>query len=270
MALLAAGGQGAVYRALDLTDNDTVAIKVLHETVAASPEWRERMFREAQALTALHGTAAVRVLDQVWTDDGALCMIMEYLQGWDFEQHLERIEAQGGRLPLGELVNLFEPLVATLERAHSLGILHRDLKPANIFIIDPDHGGGVRLLDFGFAKFVRMPSFTKAGHIAGSPSYIAPETWKGSRDLDRGIDVYGLGAILFRTLAGVPPFQAPDLISMLEVVTTGRRPSLHALRPDLPPTVDDWVQHALAIEIGERFMTARATWNALRSALKIA
>lgn len=266
-SMLASGGQGAVYRAVDLKDKDEVAVKVLHETAAADPMFRERMFREAHALTSLRGTAAVAVLDQVWAADGALCLVMEFLHGLDFEQHLARIESSGARMSLEEVAWIFAPIVSTLDLAHSMDILHRDLKPANIFVLDPQFGGGVRLLDFGFAKFTRMPSLTNAGDIAGSPSYIAPETWKGRRDLDRRVDVYALAAILFRSLAGVPPFQAPNLVEMLKIVSTGPRPSLHACRPELSSNVDYWVQQALAIEPDERFMTASACWNALQAAL---
>ena len=268
-AMIASGGQGAVYRAVDLKDRDEVAVKVLHETAAADPMFRERMFREARALTSLRGTAAVAVLDQVWATDGSLCLVMEFLHGWDFEQHLARIEAGGGRMSVEELGWLFSPIVTTLDLAHSMDILHRDLKPANLFVIDSQYGGGVRLLDFGFAKFTRMPSLTNAGDIAGSPSYIAPETWKGRRDLDRRVDVYALGAIIFRSLSGVPPFQAPNLVELLKIVSTGKRPSLHALRPELSPDVDFWVEQVLAIDPDERFMTASACWNALGRALHV-
>ena len=138
-------------------------------------------------------------------------------------------------------------------------IVHRDMKPKNIFVVDPAHGGGVKLLDFGFAKFLRMRSVTAQGMVAGSPSYIAPEQWLGQgATLDGRVDVYGLAAVMFRALTGRPPFLASDLHELLVLVTSAPRPSLHALRPDLPPAVDDWVEQALAIDREERFSTVRA------------
>ena len=136
------------------------------------------------------------------------------------------------------------------------------LKPSNVFILD---NGQVRLLDFGFAKFTRMRPLTLAGMAAGSPSYIAPEIWRDAPLLDQRIDVYSLGAIMFRALAGRPPFVSADLSELLMLVTTAPRPSLHELRPDLHPRIDDWVQHALAAAPGERFSSVRALYNAFGS-----
>src|SRR6185295_15399701 len=126
----------------------------------------------------------------------------------------------------------------------------------------------VRLLDFGLAKFLRMRTVTLAGHIAGSPSYIAPECWKETTEaLDQRIDVYGLSAVLFRALAGRPPFVG-DVVQLMRQCSSAPRPSLHALRPDLPEAVDDWVKAALAIEPDERFSTVRASWRALTGVLQ--
>lgn len=263
-SLIDRGGQGMVYRAEDQRDHDQVAIKVLNDTVAAEPEWRERMFREAHALANLGGTAAVRVLDQLWTSDGALCLVMEYLHGQDLDDHLRGVEAGGGRMSVGALLELVDPVVDTLEAAHAQGIVHRDIKPANIFVIDPTRGGGVRLLDFGLAKFMRLRSFTHDGFIAGSPSYIAPEAWQGGK-LDQRIDVYALGAVMFRTLAGQPPFAADSLEKMLRLATRAERPSLHALRPELPRDVDDWVRQVLCIDPDRRFVRVRGMLQAFRS-----
>ena len=264
------GGQASVYKARDRIDGDLVAIKILNESREADAAGRERMFREARALATLVGTAAVRVLDQQWTQDGALCLVMELLHGQDLEEWLGKLEGAGARFPVAALSPIIDPVVLTLERAHAQGILHRDLKPANIFIVDKEYGGGVKLLDFGFAKFTRLPSFTEQGFVAGSPSYIAPETWMGNTNVDARIDVYALGAIVFRVLAGQAPFTAPHLGKLLQLATTAQRPSLHALRPDLPPAIDAWVAQALAIEPDERFLTVRALWQALRSILFLA
>jgi serine/threonine protein kinase len=160
---------------------------------------------------------------------------------------------------------IIEPVVSTLETAHAAGILHRDLKPSNIFV---QKDGSVRLLDFGFAKFLRMRTVTLAGHIAGSPSYIAPECWKETTEsLDQRIDVYGLSAVVFRALAGRAPFVGESVIQIMRQCSSAPRPSLYALRPDLPQAIDDWVKAALAIEPDERFVTVRASWSALVAAL---
>ncbi len=258
---LGSGGQGTVYRGVDLRQGDEVAVKVL-EPVADDRSWRDRIFREAHALTILTGTAAVRVLHQAWADDGAFCIVTELLHGVDLESFLHQREAVDAKIDPRSLLPMLLPVVETLEAAHARGILHRDLKPSNIFILDD---GSVRLLDFGFAKFTRMPTVTQAGMVAGSPSYMAPEIWQNAPSLGPSIDVYSLGAILFRALAGRPPFCADTLSDMLTLVTSAPRPSLHALRPDLPRKLDAWVTHALAISPVDRFSRPRALFNAISS-----
>jgi serine/threonine-protein kinase len=262
LSVLGQGGQSEVYRARDRRDGDEVALKILKP--GADADSTERMFREARAMASLHGTSAVRVLDQGWSDDGAMCLVTELLVGEPLDGLLEATEVAGGRMDTKTLVRVFEPVVRTLSRAHEVHIVHRDLKPANIFVLSGDRG--VRLLDFGFAKFTRLRGLTAEGMIAGSPSYIAPEVWGGKRDLiDHRVDVYGLGAVIFRCLAGIPPFASKDLGTLLRDVTTAPRPSLSAIRKDLPGDIDDWVVITLAIDPRERFQTVEASWRAFRS-----
>src|SRR5690606_599486 len=120
----------------------------------------------ARALTLLSGTAAVKVYDQRWTEDGALCIIMELLSGTHLEERLLMMKGEGRQMSPHELAMLLEPVVHTLDVAHRNNILHRDIKPANIFVLD---SGGVRLLDFGFAKFTHLRGMTEYGQVAGSP-----------------------------------------------------------------------------------------------------
>ncbi len=263
LELIDAGGQGYVYRAHDTKDGDPVAVKVLKRGYSDDTEWRERMFREARALSLLSGTAAVKVYDQRWTDDGSLCIIMELLRGAHLEIRLHRLSEAGRLMSPAELEPILQPVVQTLDVAHRNNILHRDLKPANIYVQDD---GSVRLLDFGFAKFTHLRGMTRFGEVAGSPSYLAPECWAGdSKLLDRRVDVYGLAAVIFRALAGRPPFVG-DPITLLKLATTGKRPSLHALRPDLPKKLDDWVETALAASRDDRFDGVLGLWNAFKIA----
>jgi serine/threonine protein kinase len=131
-------------------------------------------------------------------------------------------------------------------------------------------GGGVRLLDFGLARLKQSAPLTAPGTVMGSPSFMAPEAWKGVSDLmDARVDVYSLGVVLFRVLSGKLPFAGTSMQEKFLSATTGARPSLRKFRPDLPPEVDDWVQHALALDRDERFGNVRALWSALESALRL-
>jgi serine/threonine-protein kinase len=237
------------------------------EGLAHREELDARLEREHDALVALDGTSALRAFG-LHRQDGATYLVTELLRGQDFDHYLSDIEAQGMRIETRTLIEYLEPIVSTLDVAHQLGILHRDLKPGNIFILGRGGPGGVRLLDFGLSWSERSRPITRDGMIIGSPSYIAPEVWEGNpRGLDLRVDVYSLGAIIFRALAGRVPFPTLSVREKAEAARTGERPSLHALRPELPKGVDGWVREALAADRADRFPSAQAMWRALRAIL---
>lgn len=260
--ILGQGGQSIIYRAKDQVDGDEVAIKVLK---LGDRDGVDRLYREARALLTLGGTAAVRVLHQTQTADGAACLVTELLRGRDLNEHLLEIEAAGERMSASEIIATFEPIVRTLDAAHERGIIHRDVKPDNIFVIHAAWGGGVRLLDFGYTRILDARRLTAPGLVAGSPTYLAPEAWAGS-DIDHRADVYALGVVLFRVLAGEVPF-AGRMTELLKLVRVAPRPSLFAFRPDMPKVIDDWVEQALAIKREDRFQKASALFNALVTCL---
>jgi eukaryotic-like serine/threonine-protein kinase len=261
--MIGRGGQSTVYRARDRIDGDEVAIKLVHGAMG-DPDATERIFREAQSMSQLLGTAAVRILHQVRTDEGALGLVMELLEGRDLETHLSELEARNERPALAWIEQTFAPIVSTLAAAHGRGLVHRDLKAENIFLVSDARGGGVRLLDFGFVKLLRAPSITNSEMVAGSPSYIAPETWlNGAANADVRADVYSLAVMLFRAIAGRLPFDGATVVELMVVVTTGPRERLSPQRPDLSPDIDAWVQQALAIDREERFSSVNGVFRAL-------
>ena len=261
-AVIGRGGQSTVYRARDRIDGDEVAIKLIHGAIG-DPDATERIFRESKSMSQLIGTSAVRILHQVHTDDGALGLVMELLEGRDLEVHLTELEARREPPSLAWIEQTFAPIVSTLSAAHDCGLVHRDLKAENIFLMSEQRGGGVRLLDFGFVKLLRAPSITNAEMVAGSPSYIAPETWRnGAAHADIRADVYSLGVMLFRALAGRLPFAGVTVVELMVQVTTGPRERLSPLRRDLSPDIDAWVEQALAIERDDRFSSVKGLFRA--------
>ncbi|HWZ93029.1 MAG TPA: serine/threonine-protein kinase, partial [Polyangiaceae bacterium] len=267
------GGYGMVRRAIDLKTGQLVAMKVLSADAGKDPHWVERMLREQQAMVAMAGTCAVSVVDLCRLASGAPCLIMEWLEGRDLERQLCDWEAEGKLPSLDLVLEILRPLASTLQRAHELGIVHRDIKPANVFLTagatdSSTANGAVRLLDFGLSRMRSATPLTVAGMVMGSPSYIPPETWRGNSSLiDHRADLYSLAVIVFRMLAGQLPFETPSLVEKLQLVTTGERPSVCALRADLPSTADDWMKRALAIEPDQRFQSAREFYDTLTRAL---
>lgn len=256
------GGHGVVYKALDYETGTTVAVKVLKDNVAEDSEYAIRLWREAQSMKALWGTSVVRVYRFGYDESGAVYMVMEMLQGETLEERVDDLACFGDRMSPVEMLTILDPVARALETAHQKGIIHRDLKPSNIFLLSDGAGGGVRLMDFGLAKKVGSEELTQVGMIAGSPSYIAPEMWR-AKGFDHRIDVYSMGAIVFRVLGGQVPFEAGSTIDLLRQVTGAERPKLWPLRPELSPEIDQWVERALAIRPEDRFPYVSSMWTEL-------
>lgn len=259
---LGRGGHGIVYRATDLTNNTQVAIKLLRAQIEDDPQYAERLRREAQSLAALWGSSVVRVHGFGTDPEGTVYMVMEFLEGENLEVHLRDIETFGDKLNVFTILQTLDPVARALHAAHSMGIIHRDVKPANIFLVSPDQGGGVRLMDFGLAKISGAMALTAAGMIAGSPSYLAPEMWH-AQSFDHRADVYSFGAVVYRALAGCAPFVAPSNEELFIAVTTAPRPKLSTYRPELPVDIDMWVERALAIDRDQRYAYVPTLWNDL-------
>jgi eukaryotic-like serine/threonine-protein kinase len=257
------GGHGLVFRALDINANHPVAVKILNQQVSEDPQYTERLWREAQSLAALWGTSVVRVFGFGTDANGFVYMAMEMLEGDTLADHMEDLEFFGDRMSAFSVLESLDPVARALHTAHSKGIIHRDVKPPNIILLHPEVGGGTRLMDFGLAKMQGAMALTQAGMVAGSPSYIAPELWRGATNYDHRIDVYSFAAVIFRALAGRPPFEGASMVDILMAATMGERPPLTPLRPELAPEVDAWVVKSLAIEADERYSYVSSMWNDL-------
>jgi len=265
---LGRGGHGVVYRAYDRETGEDVAIKVLKQNVADDPQYAVRLWREAQSLQMLWGTSVVKVHAYGNDNYGSVYMVMELLIGETLDDHLYDLEDFDQLISPFQLLVALDPIARALHTAHSKGIVHRDIKPGNIFLVDPVMGGGVRLMDFGLAKIAGAGDLTQAGMIAGSPSYIAPELWRNEAP-DHRIDVYSLAAVIFRALAGRPPFVG-NTADLLIQATRAPRPRLTEFRGDMVPEVDDWVQRALALHKEDRYPYVTSMWNDLIRVVQMA
>ena len=263
---LGKGAHGEVYRARDQIDQRDYAIKFLGADIADDNDFRLRLVREARVMSSLEGLATVEVFGVIGAEDGTPALVMELLDGVDLRDAIRHRRAARTGFTMDEVVRIFLPIVRTLDAAHAKDIVHRDIKPSNLFL---NHGGvdDARIMDFGLAKAGDLASITADQMLAGSPSYIAPEIWKlGAKVADKRSDVYSLAVVMFETMTGDVPIYRESLIEMLMAVTEQKElPSLHALRPELPPEVDDWLAQALALDPNHRFQTVVAMWRAFRS-----
>jgi serine/threonine-protein kinase len=255
-----------VFRALDSELHVEVAVKVLNGEIAEQDQYVLRLWREAQSLAALWGTSVVQVHEFDTDARGFVYLVMELLAGEPFDGYLFDLEIFGDRMSPAAVLDVLGPVANALDMAHSKAIIHRDIKPANIFLLDSARGGGTRLMDFGLAKTQDFEEITDPGMIAGSPSYIAPEIWRSS-GFDHRADIYSFGAVVFRALAGQPPFVAESTLKLYELAISAPRPSLTAFRPELDRSIDYWVQRALALDVAHRYATMGELWNEFTQAL---
>jgi serine/threonine protein kinase len=214
---IARGGMGVVYKARHKRLNRIVALKTIRPGVACSTDVLIRRLRaEAKVVAALDHPNIVP-LYEIGEEGGYPYLILKLIPGGDLERHQLRLS----RNPRAA-VRLMAKVARTVHYAHSHGVLHRDLKPSNILL---DLQGIPHVTDFGLARCVEIDSsLTQTGLIIGTPAYMAPEQASGNRaELTEAVDVYGLGAVLYKLLTGRPPFQAATAYDVLEQVRD-RRP----------------------------------------------
>ena len=257
---------GAVYEGVNTRIHRRVAIKVLHAGVAQNAEAVQRFEREAQAAGRIGSEHIVEVLDLGNLPDGDRYMVMEFLEG---ESLSERIRSRGGMSP-GELYPIAVQMLDALAAAHQAGIIHRDLKPDNVFLLNQRGGRAdfVKLLDFGISKFSQLNkdsgfSMTRTGAVMGTPYYLAPEQAKGAKDIDRRVDLYAAGVILYEACTGQVPFNADTFNELLFkiVLESPRKPE--ELVPSLDPAFSAIVLKGMAREAADRYPSAEAFREAL-------
>jgi predicted Ser/Thr protein kinase len=238
------GGMGAVYRALDRTTGEAVAVKVLRD---AEPETRERFAREARTLAALSHPGIVRYVSQGLTDEGEPFLVMEWVEGEELGRRLKR-----GNLSPGESVRLVGALAEALGAAHRCGVIHRDLKPTNVLLVGSELARP-KLLDFGIARGGEGErALTMTGVVLGTPGYLSPEQARGERDVDARADVFALGCLLFRCLTGRLPFVADEPVAALLKVVLEEPPRVRELSPRVSPELDAFVARMLAKRRADR------------------
>jgi hypothetical protein len=217
---LGAGGMGVVVAATHLELDQRVAVKVLHDELAANPTIVARFLREARAVANLRTDHVCRVFDVGRLDNGAPYIVMELLEGSD----LGAAVARGPVSPPFAVDYVIQACIALAE-AHAAGVVHRDLKPANLFVTRRADGSPMlKVLDFGIAKAATAAEakLTHTASTMGSPGYMSPEQIKSARDVDLRTDIWALGVTLFQLLAGRMPFAGTQLTEIAVNITTAQ------------------------------------------------
>jgi eukaryotic-like serine/threonine-protein kinase len=266
--LLGEGGMGAVAKATHLLRRAPVALKFMSGAVLSLQGAVERFVNEGVAASQIDSDHVVKVFDVGRLPSGAPYLVMEYLDGCDLGQLLER---EGPTLPVARAVHFIVQALRALQTAHAAGIIHRDMKPSNCFVIDKDgEADFVKLVDFGISK-VRATEDGQAAHLTrtnsalGTPLYMSPEQARSPRDVDARTDLYSVGAILYEMLSGRTPYtsETGEFTEILFKIFTTEPEPLATLRPDLPEGLCAVVHHALQRDPKDRFGSAAEMAEAL-------
>lgn len=261
---IAWGSRSQVYEAVRRRDDRRFAIKLL---VDDALDLRIRFELEGQALSRIRHPHVVEILSAVTTPNGAKCIVMPYLVGETLRDLLDTT----GRLSHPRAVRLMVNAASGLHAGHAAGVLHRDLSPRNLFIghasDEPASLARPILIDFGLAKLESSAPTDLSSRFPalGNPAYMAPEQILGL-PTDARTDVYGLGILLFESIAGRPPFVSNDPDEVLEAQLDRTPPSLDRIAA-APPALAAVTARALEKHPNDRFVSARALAEALHATL---
>ncbi|MBL7077253.1 MAG: serine/threonine protein kinase [Kiritimatiellae bacterium] len=243
LRLLGTGGMGGVFYARDETLGRFVAIKVMLKSLGDDESFVETFKREAQAVAKLNHTNIAQIYS-FGQEKGQPYIVMELIKG----RHLDKMIDEEDSLSESLVLRVAMEIASGLAAANDIGLIHGDIKPENILLDDKGHS---KLVDFGLATFVDQQA--QEG-IWGTPYYIAPEKVRRHRT-DARSDIYSLGATMFHTLTGHPPFEGDTPVDVVKARLDQPAPAVSSQREGVDPDVDRIVARMLEAEPGRRYPT---------------
>jgi serine/threonine-protein kinase len=270
IAEIGQGAMGCVWKATHVTLGRTFAVKFLKAYDTDGARREERFLREARLAASIAHRFVVDIVDFGTTDEGTPYLVMEYLHGQGLDRRLSREPP----LPVRELMRLLAEILLGLEAVHAAGVVHRDVKPENILLTQEADQMVPKLVDFGISREepaqVPAPRATPLGGFAtvmGTPWYMSPEQASGRMPIDRRSDIFSVGVILYEALTGVPPFDGPNLDSVVVAVARGESTPVAVMRGDLDGELCTIVDKALERDPARRFQRAESMAAALLAAI---
>jgi len=255
--VIGSGAMGVVYLAHDPAIDRPVVIKTIHRRLLESgddePGLAARFRVEAQAAGRLAHRNIVAVHQFGEDEDGAY-IVMEYVAGRNLREYIHAPR----KLEVPQVLCLMLQLLDGLHYAHERGVVHRDIKPANLLIADD---GRLKITDFGIAR-TESSNLTRANVVIGSPGYIAPEQYT-DRSVDRRVDVFSAGVLLYQMLSGTTPFAGTDEAIMYKIVYEPHQPLSEVTKDAALQPFDAVLDRALAKDPAHRYPTALAVRTAL-------
>lgn len=247
---LGSGGFGSVYLAMDTLLDRKVALKVPHHQGDM-----QGLLQEPRIMAALKHPNIVELITVEQKDD-LFFMVMEYVDG----ESLDRLIRRERTLPASRAMELALNIGTAIGFAHSHQVLHRDLRPANILLTKD---GVAKVTDFGTSRILELQKDGFARTRIGSPPYMAPEHFRGRAVFQS--DLWSLGITIYEMLTGTVPFYDADPLKIAQAFQTQPIVAPHLKNPSIPKAFSEVVMKALAINLGERYLSAQELLKALRA-----